>query len=171
VTPVDEGAWYVVQTHINAESKAASNLMRQGFRIYLPRYLKRRSHARKVEKVAAPLFPRYLFVCVNVATQRWRSIQSTLGVSHVVTNGSNPGLVAQDVLNVLRAREDENGFIRLDSAPQFSLGEKVRVISGVFVESPALYDGMSGRDRVAILLDLLGGKVRVSLDADLIAAA
>jgi transcription antitermination factor NusG len=57
------------------------------------------------------------------------------------------------------------------SAPQFLLGEKVRVISGVFVESPALYDGMSGRDRVAVLLDLPGGRVRVSLDAGLIAAA
>jgi hypothetical protein len=71
---------------------------------------------------------------------------------------------------LVAARGDENGFIRLDSAPQFSLGKKVRAIFGVFVESPALYDGMPGRDRVAILLDLPGGKVRVSLGADLMAA-
>ena len=33
-----------------------------------------------------------------------------------------------------------------------------------------LYDGMSGRDRVAVLLDLPDGKARVSLDADLASA-
>ena len=68
-----DGAWYVVQTKVNAEAKAGRNLIRQGFEIYLPRYLKRRSHARKIEKVAAPLFPRYLFVSVDMAKQRWRS--------------------------------------------------------------------------------------------------
>ena len=44
-------SWYVVQTQVNAEAKAARNLVHQGFEIYLPRYLKRRSHARKIEKV------------------------------------------------------------------------------------------------------------------------
>jgi transcriptional antiterminator RfaH len=37
-----EAPWYVVQTQVNAEPKAARNLVRQGFEIYLPRYLKRR---------------------------------------------------------------------------------------------------------------------------------
>jgi transcriptional antiterminator RfaH len=66
---VDDSGWYVVQTQINAEAKAARNLLRQGFAIYLPRYLKRRSHARKIEKVPAPLFPRYLFVQIDLETQ------------------------------------------------------------------------------------------------------
>ncbi|HEX7881553.1 MAG TPA: transcription termination/antitermination NusG family protein, partial [Afipia sp.] len=35
--------WYVVQTQVNAEVKAAANLERQGFSIYFPRYMKRRS--------------------------------------------------------------------------------------------------------------------------------
>jgi transcriptional antiterminator RfaH len=170
MTAVDAGAWYVVQTQVNAEMKAASNLMRQGFDIYLPRFLKRRSHARKIEKVAAPLFPRYLFVCVDIATQRWRSIQSTFGVSHLVSNGSNPTAVSDDILDLLKAREDANGFIQLDHRSRFLLGEKVRVLSGPFSDNLALFDGMGDRDRVAILLDLLGRKVRVSIDVDMIAA-
>ena len=84
---VGANPWFVVQTQVNAEAKAARNLLQQGFEIYLPRYLKRRSHARKVDKVAAPLFPRYLFVQVDMATQRWRSIQSTFGVASLVFNG------------------------------------------------------------------------------------
>jgi transcriptional antiterminator RfaH len=166
-----EGLWYVVQTQINAEAKAARNLLRQGFEIYLPRYLKRRSHARKIEKVAAPLFPRYMFVSIDIATQRWRSVQSTFGVSHLVLNGSDPAPVAGTIIDQLKAREDANGFVKLDQRAKFAIGEKVRVLAGVFAENFGLFDGMADRDRVAILLDLLGRKVRVSIEADMVAAA
>ena len=168
---VPDGLWYVVQTQINAEAKAARNLVRQGFEIYLPRYLKRRSHARKIEKVAAPLFPRYMFVRMDIATQRWRSVQSTYGVSHLVLNGSDPAPVAGQVICALKAREDPSGYVTLDQCPKFAIGDKVRVLAGVFAENLGLFDGMADRDRVAILLELLGRKVRVSLEADLVAAA
>lgn len=166
-----EPAWFVVQTKLNAEANAARNLVRQGFEIYLPRYLKRRSHARKIEKVAAPLFPRYLFVRIDLATQSWRSIQSTFGVSNLVLNGSDPARVQQNVLGLLKAREDEGGFVKLDQRPKFALGEKVRVLAGAFAENLGLFDGLADRDRITILLDLLGRKVRVSLEADMVAAA
>ena len=166
-----EGVWYVVQTQVNAEAKAARNLLRQGFEIYLPHYLKRRSHARKVEKVAAPLFPRYMFVRIDLATQRWRSVQSTYGVSHLVLNGSDPAPVAGEVIRALKAREDASGYVTLEQRPKFAIGEKVRVLAGVFADNLGLFDGMADRDRVAILLELLGRKVRVSLEADMVAAA
>jgi transcriptional antiterminator RfaH len=163
--------WYVAQTQVNAEAKAVHNLLRQGFSVYLPRYLKKRSHARKIERVPAPLFPRYLFVQIDIATQRWRSIQSTFGVSHLVVNGSTPVPVGGEVIASLKACEDEDGYVKLNHRPGFALGEKVRILAGVFADSLGLFDGMADRDRVAVLLDLLGRKVRVSLDADLIVAA
>ena len=168
---VGDSGWYVVQTQINAELKAARNLLRQGFEIYLPRYLKRRSHARKIEKVPAPLFPRYMFVQIDMATQRWRSIQSTFGVSHLVLQGSDPARVAPQVIDSLRAREDDGGYVALDKRPKFALGEKVWVLAGVFAENFGLFDGMADRERIAILLDLLGRKVRVSIEPDLVTAA
>jgi transcriptional antiterminator RfaH len=171
MTMVNVDAWYVVQTQVNSEVKAARNLVRQGFEIYLPRYLKRRSHARKIEKIAAPLFPRYLFVQIDMATQRWRSIQSTFGVSRLVCNGLDPAPVAQQILDSLKAREDESGHVKLDQRPKFALGEKVRVLAGAFAENLGLFDGQADRDRIAILLDMLGRKVRVSIEADMVAAA
>src|SRR5258707_8208915 len=115
--------WYVAQTHPRAEAKAAEQLNRQGFHVYLPRFLKRRRHARRIETVAAPLFPRYLFVTVDMMCQRWRSIHSTIGVSRLVCNGDDPVPVADDVIETLRAREDEQGFVTLRQRPRFALGE------------------------------------------------
>src|SRR5664279_3292931 len=85
VTATPSRLWYVAQTHVHAETKATLHLRRQGFDVYLPRYRKQRRHARRVDIVAAPLFPRYLFVSVDLATQRWRSIRSTVGITRPVS--------------------------------------------------------------------------------------
>ena len=163
--------WYVVQTHLNSENRAAAHLVRQGFEVYLPRYLKRRRHARRVENVPSPLFPRYLFVGFDQVSARWRSIQSTLGVSHLVCVGQNPAIISALVIDELRDREDSDGFIQLSLPPKFVPGEKIRVINGAFGSCFGSFEGMVDRDRIAILLDLLGRKVRVVMDGDLVTAA
>lgn len=166
-----QSSWYVVQTQVHAENKAVANLKRQGFDVYLPRYLKRRRHARRIETVPAPLFPRYLFVGFDRMLARWRSIHSTVGVSHLVRYGDEPAIVPEYVIAELRAREGEDGFVKLSRAPQFARGEKIRVVDGAFSACFGSFEGMADRDRVAILLDLLGRKVRVVLDGESVAAA
>lgn len=171
MSDVTGARWYVVQTQVNGEAKAAENLRRQGYEAYLPRYLKRRRHARKMDFTAKPLFPRYMFVAIDVATQRWRSVQSTIGVSRLVSNGDSPAAVPEGVVAALKAREDDRGFVKLDAKPAFAAGDKVRVLAGAFMDNAGLFNGMADHDRVSILLDMLGRKVRVLLDADLVVAA
>lgn len=171
MTLASDARWYVVQTHVHAEAKAAGHLVRQGYPIYLPRYLKRRRHARRVETIAAPMFPRYLFVAIDRTTQRWRSIQSTVGVTQLVRNGDEPAVVPHGVVEDLRSREDERGMICLDQRPRFAAGDRIQVVDGVFSACAGLFEGMADRERVTILLDLLGRKVRVVLDGDSVAAA
>jgi transcriptional antiterminator RfaH len=163
--------WFVAHTQPHAEAKAVSHLNRQGFEIYFPRYLKRRRHARRIETVAAPLFPRYLFVAVDIAAQRWRSIYSTIGVARLVCNGDEPAAVPDGIVEALKLREDASGFIKLDYRPPFRPGDKIRVLDGAFSSCLGLFESMAERERIAILLDLLGRKVRVILDVDLVAAA
>jgi transcriptional antiterminator RfaH len=166
-----QSRWYVVQTQANAENKAVAHLARQGFATYLPRYLKRRRHARRVDTVAAPLFPRYLFVEINIDVQRWRSIYSTAGVSRLVSNGDWPVPVPDLVINALRSRENTSGYVEFDERPKFDTGDKVRILEGAFYDCLGIYAGMPDRERVEILLELLGRKVRVLLGAEAIAAA
>jgi transcriptional antiterminator RfaH len=171
MTIESNGRWYVAQTHPHAENKAAGHLMRQGFAVYLPRHLKRRRHARRVESVPAPLFPRYLFIAVDMATQRWRSIHSTIGVTRMVCNGDLPAAVDDSIIEGLRRREDAQGFVRVERRVTFAAGDRIRVQEGVFASCLGLFEGVTDAERVSILLDLLGRKVRVVLDMDFVAAA
>jgi transcriptional antiterminator RfaH len=162
--------WHVVHTHAQAEAKAAVHLARQGYEIYLPRYLKRRRHARRIDTVPAPLFPRYCFVAIDRLTQRWRSVCSTVGVTHLVCNGDEPAAVPDRVIDEIRQREDERGFVRLDQA-RFTPGDKVRIVGGAFLDCVGLFQDMADRERVTVLLELLGRKVKVTLDGAALDAA
>jgi transcriptional antiterminator RfaH len=164
-------SWFVVQTQPHAETKASAHLTRQGFEIYLPRYLKQRRHARRLERVVAPLFPRYMFVAVDLAVERWRAIQSTVGVSRLVCSGDSPTPVAPDMIAGFKDREDERGFVKIEGRVPFAPGDRIRAAEGAFAACLGLFEGMTDRERVAILLDLLGRKVRVFLDLDLVTAA
>jgi transcriptional antiterminator RfaH len=166
----DGPRWYVVQAQPHGENKAVAHLERQGFGAYLPRYLKKRRHARRIDFVAAPLFPRYLFVSFDMSVHRWRSIYSTVGVSRLVCVGDSPTPVAEGIVEGLQKREID-GLVKLENRPQFQVGDPVRIVEGAFTDCLGLYDGYPDNDRVRILLDLLGRKVRVTVDADGIVAA
>lgn len=146
-----------------------ANLNRQGFEVYFPVYGKRRSHAGKIDVVAAPLFPRYLFVAIDLHSQRWRSIHSTFGITQLVCHGDRPAPLAEEIIAELRSREDERGLIRLGSA--FRPGERVRVVGGAFADHFGMFDSMGDGERVAVLLDLLGRKVRAVMNISVIEAA
>lgn len=163
--------WYVVRTHPYAEYKAAAHLQRQGFEVYLPCYAKRRRHARRTDVIAAPLFPRYLFVSIDLVNQRWQAIRSTLGVVELVCRSGVPVSVTSEVVGCLRKREDAAGFVQLAAAPLFSAGDAVRIVGGTFSECLGLFEAMTDNERVSVLLDLLGRKVRVVMNIDSIEAA
>jgi len=157
------GLWCVVQTRVNQEEKAALNLRRQGFEIYLPRYLKTRRHARKVDTVARPLFPRYLFVLLNPKKGAWASINSTFGVSSLVYSGARPATLEAGIIDAIRSEEADDGYVDLKPLKSIKTGSRVEVIEGAFSHCMGLFEGFTDLDRVAILLDMLGRKVRVIL--------
>ena len=162
--------WYAAPTHPKGEALAEANLRRQDFVTYLPRYLRRRRHARRTDWTAAPLFPRYLFVRMDVEQVRWRAIHSTFGVQHLVCHGERPAALPVGIVEDIRAREDARGLVAVTIAPPFAPGEAVQVTEGAFAEQVGLFDGVTDDQRVSILLTLLGREIKVRVPADTVRA-
>jgi len=147
------------------EQIAAANLTRQGYDYYLPR-IKQAKPGRGV--VIEPLFRRYLFIFTD---GRWYSLQSTRGLSHVLMGEGGPQVVQDQIIASIRAREGPDGLICLAQPPKFSRGQKVRVDDGPFAGHFAKFQGMEPRERCQVLLNWLGGQVKVVLDERVLAAA
>ncbi|MEQ9325843.1 MAG: transcriptional activator RfaH [Rhodospirillales bacterium] len=157
--------WYVVQTQASAEDKAEFHLKRQGFATYLPRFRKTVRHARRVREAIRPLFPRYLFVWIDVTAQQWRSIASTVGVATLVTAGDRPLPVPDEIIDDIRRREDSAGFIDLPPEPGFEPGQQVVVERAGLRGQVGLFQGMKDDQRVFVLLEILGRQVKACVPA------
>ena len=163
-------SWYAVHTHAHSEMKAAVNLMRQGFEIYLPQFQKTRRHARRTEIIKAPLFPRYLFLHMNIEMERWRAVHSTVGVKSLVCFGDQPATISNNIIDDIRTTENEQGCVVLHKKNRLNKGDKIRLLNGPFSESLGLVDGMPDNDRVYVLLNILGRQVKTRVPLESVSA-
>lgn len=164
-------SWLAVYTRPQSEGKALENLVRQGYRAYLPRYRTQVSHARRRQSVLRPLFPRYLFAGLDRQSMPWRPILSTVGVADLVRLGERPIPVAEEIVNHLRESEARGTFDRLFVKCSLRLGDLVRINAGVFEDVVGRLVELRDQDRVVVLLDLLGRTVCAQLDAKVLEIA
>jgi transcriptional antiterminator RfaH len=164
-------SWYAVHTQTHAETRARDNLLRQGYSAYLPCCRVWVSHARRRQLLLRPLFPRYLFAAVEDPAMRWRPILSTFGVSDLVRAGDRPAPVPSEIVEAIRAREQDGAFADLDPRRNLRPGELVRVTAGAFADALGRLVELHDNDRVVVLLDLLGRAVRAQLTGRMVEAA
>jgi transcriptional antiterminator RfaH len=162
--------WYVVHSQPHAEARAVQHLRNQGFEVYFPRYRRRRRHARRVETVLAPLFPRYIFVSMDIEACQWRSINSTIGVHYLICDGEIPVPVPHGVIEDIRCREGDDGVVMV-APTALRRGQMVRIVDGPFADLGGLFEEMVDEERVMLLLDILGRKVQVRIPIESVAVS
>lgn len=150
----------VVRVRPNLLARALVNMERQGYECYAPRAVLRGPRGRPQVR---PLFPGYVFARSSGA---WASLNGTLGVLGLVMGaGEQPAALPAAEVDALRARESGDGLIHLEQLAPFKAGEPVRVARGA-VSLDAVFDGMSGEDRVFVLLEFLGRQVRTEVGVE-----
>jgi transcriptional antiterminator RfaH len=156
--------WCCAQLENNHIGLALHCLALAGYQTYAPRLRTVRvAHGRKLESRPL-LFPSYVFVWI---VAQWHAARWAPGVTRLVMAGDAvPARVPDGVIDELRAREGRDGLIVLPPPPGLKTGDRVRIVRGPFADRLACFAGMSGRDRVAVLLELLGRQQRVSLARD-----
>lgn len=160
--------WYVVYTKTGQEQVAEGNLLRQGYEVYLPRYRRRIRHARRTQTVRTPLFPRYLFVRLDLETDPWLAIDSTIGAVGLVRFTDKPAWVRDSVVTEVLNRQDDGGLVRLVDAADLCSGDKVAVSDGALSEVTGVFLNSRDSDRVQVLFRLMGRDVTATVrSADL----
>jgi transcription elongation factor/antiterminator RfaH len=161
--------WFLVHTLPKSEGKAELRLKAQGFRCYTPLFEKTTRHARKLRTVRAPLFPRYLFVILDLTRDSWSPIRSTIGVSRLFTNqDGRPVSVPVGIVESLIERSDGQ-VTRLDI--DLVRGQRVRILSGPFADFAGTLARLDAAGRVQVLLEMMGTEVPVTLSRSALAPA
>jgi transcription elongation factor/antiterminator RfaH len=155
--------WHAVHTLPMKEDHAQFHLENQFFSTFVPRRPRTVRHARKTKTIAAPYFPRYLFVALDLSMDPWRKVNGTFGVSRLVMRGDEPQPVPKGVVETLVALTDSQGFLKLED--KLKIGGSVRLMAGPFADHLAILDHLDDTGRVSVLLEILGRRVRVDTTA------
>lgn len=162
LVPPDTTTWHLVYTKAQQEDIALVNLERQGYTCYLPRLRIDKIRRRKAEITIEPMFPRYLFVRLDLSGQgkSWSPIRSTVGVQQLIYFGSRAAQVDDALIDWLRRREAER-----PTEAMFKPGEAVVITDGPFAGIEAIYQTANADRRAMILLEILSKPVRMQIDS------
>jgi transcriptional antiterminator RfaH len=94
-----------------------------------------------------------------------------VGVSDLVRSGDEPLPVAPQIVDALRSQEGAGAFDALARRRLPAIGELVRISAGAFEDMIGRLIELRDQDRVVVLLDLLGRKVRAQIEAVSVEAA
>ncbi|MBF9050466.1 transcriptional activator RfaH [Roseobacter sp. HKCCD9010] len=160
----DRGAtWFLAQLKPNSVKIAERNLERQGFRTFLPvEEVTKRAKSRFLT-TKRPVFPGYIFVSFDISVGGWRAINSTNGITRLVSFGRDPAPVPPDIVSGLILRCDALG--ELMPSKLLSSGDRVVMTHGPFANFVAEVEQIEPDHRIWILLNIMGGKTRATIDA------
>ncbi|PZX40657.1 transcriptional antiterminator RfaH [Roseinatronobacter thiooxidans] len=156
--------WFLAQFKPNSHHIAQRNLNRQGFRTFLPLQEEDKRARGKFITQIRPLFPGYMFVALDIQRGGWRVVNSTSGVTRLVSLGKEPTPVPRDLVAQLMLRCDEDG--KLLPPELLQPGDDVMLTKGPFADFVARVEGIAPDRRVYVLLELMGMQTRVAVGAD-----
>ena len=161
----DDAKWFLVKTKPLNEPRVHDRLAGAGFEALFPRILKKNRRTGTV--VVRPLFPTYLFVRFSLS--QLRTVRYTRGVARVVSFGPEPQEVGREIVDAVRGRMDEKGFVVLVKVdPDWTRGQRLRIGEGPFAGLEAIFiEEVPDRQRVVLLLEAVSS-FRVTIDKDLI---
>ena len=157
-------SWFLAQLKSNCGHIAARNLTLQGFRTFLPMEDGTKRVRGKFITAPRPLFPGYIFVAFNAGAGLWRTINSTNGITRLVSFGKEPAPVPLDIVSQLMLRCDASG--KLLPPKLLKPGDQVRLTSGPFANFVGTIEAIAPERPVWVLMEIMGGETRVAVAAD-----
>ena len=163
----EQPAWYCARTKPKHEHIAAANLRKQlGLQVFHPR-LRAEHHTRRgIVRVTEPLFPCYIFVrCI--LEKSLDEIRYAYGVNSIVHFGDRVPVIADLVIQELQ--EFFSSEEPMTVADPLEPGVEVVVSGGAFAGMQAsVLRVMPARQRVQVLLEILGRPIEVEVDRCLV---
>jgi transcription elongation factor/antiterminator RfaH len=154
--------WFAAQTQRGKEHLALQHLGNQDFEAFCPlRRTAKRLGNRHVTALS-PFFPSYVFVHLDPAAERWRSINGTIGVIRLVSFGPDPAPMPDGLVERLQELSSPEGELSFDE--DLRAGDHVRIVGGAFDALCGQLVTEAPRKRVTILLELLSGATRVDVE-------
>ena len=161
VQMTSEMQWFLVQTKVRQEQRAAENLERQNVASFCPIIRVEKITRGKRAEVQEVLFPGYLYVQLGEFSVSTTAVRSTRGISHFVTSAGAPIKVPHGLVEQLRERVTVHADVVMSQLPKS--GAKMQIIDGPLKGLNAIFAEPDGNSRAIVMVTLLSQHVKTSM--------
>lgn len=161
----DDARWYVMWTKPHRESRVTAHLSARipQVGVFLPRIEVVRKRAGRRIAALEPLFPGYVFLRMPRSPSVWHAVCWTPGARRILSTGEQAVEMPDEFVHRIRERCEPLGFVRIGQDP--SPGDRVRIKTGSFAGLEGIFERRtSRRDRVRVLLQILGSMASLEID-------
>ena len=153
--------WFIAQIKPNSYNSAIQNLERQGFETFLPKMKITQRQENKFLVKNVYVFPGYMFVCFDPHIINWAKINSTYGVSKILTYSNKPAEISSDLILELKNRYEINS--NPTQQEKLQKGDSIKFSMGPFTVLIAKVESVDEKNRIWIILEAMGGYQRLKL--------
>jgi transcriptional antiterminator RfaH len=156
--------WYLVITKPNEEAKVERQFADAKIEHLYPKMRTNRLRMRKLITVTEPLFPRYMFIRIDLE-EKFRLIKYTRGVTGFVDFGYGPVTVDESIVKGMKAKE-KNGYIEVNNNNRkYRKNDLLRIKRGVLKDIDVIFDGyLSGEERVSLLINNVSSNIKLNIN-------
>ena len=153
--------WYAVRFKINELELFERNLKNQKFIFYIPKFTKKvRNNKLKI----ISLFPGYGFV--KNTNLELNALRYTRGVIDIVKFGDNYAFIEDEIIKHVKDVENISQTKPIEKS--LSIGDEISIRGGPFKDYISRVISLPAKDRVTVLMSLLGSDKNITLPIDLI---
>ncbi|PSL48191.1 transcription antitermination protein nusG [Chitinophaga niastensis] len=161
VPSLAEKKWYVVYTRPKYEKKVLQSILSQEIECYLPVRVELKQWSDRIKRMQSPIFPNYLFVKINLENKV--KILRMEGVIYFVGFDGQPVTVSEDEIEKIKRIESRGGEFYEES--YYCIGDKVRVVHGIFSGMEGILLRKSNQVRFVIKLPVISQAVSVEIES------
>ena len=148
--------WLVATYKTNKLKELENNLINQKFTYYLPKIISKSNNTQPKEIL---LFPGYIFV--NTRLENYSALKFTIGIKNIVMFGFNIPFITEEEIESMKKFEKLSKKNPINRSMQ--IGQDVFIAKGSLKGNMVKICSSPYRDRVDILISILGSKRRINI--------
>lgn len=155
--------WYLVFTKPKDEDRVGKKLADNDIEYFCPKLKRPTMRTKRITPVIEPLFPRYIFVKVDLE-KNFRNIRYTRGVVSFVDFGGGPVMIDDAIVNEIKSKEVD-GFIQYDfEKNKYKKNDKLQIKRGVLKDLDVVFESyLSGDERVSLLINNIKSNIKLNI--------
>jgi transcription antitermination factor NusG len=161
---IGSARWYAISTYPRHENVVTNHLAAKAVEAFFPTFVTESCWRDRNVKIQTPVFPGYVFTRINLIDRR--TVLTVPGVVRMLSSNGTPTPIDDSEIDAVKLCLERGASLELH--PFLSVGDRVRVRSGVLQGLEGVVSRCKDERRLILPISLINQSVAIQIDGRLL---